>query len=661
MPFTPKAWLDNPGGGTPIMAADLNRIEAGIKESGATTIQVTADGTTDVSGTIQTVLDTLVNSVSRSYEVIVEPAYPHVTTAVIYLNNKVRITTSNTRVRFKAPVKLGTGCDPDGNGCLSILGSQTGTQTVTSGATRGNTVITVGSATGLAIGQMVRIFDNSTVGGGASGDRTEIAEIIDLSGTTVTLDHPLHHTYSGSITLAYLAAIFNSGFEDVQATFSGQQAAAFVFPAKMQYGRNCYFRNCHFKGNPSNSWSRECLNVRYSYRCFVENCSVSYSWDNAVGSTYSYGFSCDSSTSIVYDHCFANSLRHGFSADKGSAGVLYVECISDVALASGFDLHGAQVRDVTYVGCVATSAPDGKQADDGQHFGFLAGNTTFIAGSFNVSYFGCVARGFAPYTRTNALGPGEAAGFGVVDGAANVVFQSCRAYDCQQGILVLSEGGAPITNIGIYNCEFNNLTSSDAVNRPPLPIYVHAGTAPNDVNGLIIDGCRINGATVSVGLQVYGTASNTIGDITIVNNTWIRSQGAVGAFALDCRYNDRLVIKNNSFCSTRRGITLTNCIGAVVVDNLFSNLTEPAHAIRDSGGNTNMIFAKNLISPAASAYGTTPTSTGAYIDITGPTNTPTASRPSLTAGTVGALIYNPTTNKIEVWNGTAWVATAALT
>lgn len=34
--------------------------------------------------------------------------------------------------------------------------------------------------------------------------------------------------------------------------------------------------------------------------------------------------------------------------------------------------------------------------------------------------------------------------------------------------------------------------------------------------------------------------------------------------------------------------------------------------------------------------------------------------PALSAGTVGPTIYNPTTNKLEVWNGTAWVGTSAL-
>lgn len=35
MAFTPKEWRDGKDGGTPILAADLNRIEAGIAEKAA--------------------------------------------------------------------------------------------------------------------------------------------------------------------------------------------------------------------------------------------------------------------------------------------------------------------------------------------------------------------------------------------------------------------------------------------------------------------------------------------------------------------------------------------------------------------------------------------------------------------------------------------------
>jgi len=614
-------------------------------------VSVTADGTTDASPTIQTVLDSLASSNSRSYEVVVEPTYPHVVGDTIYLNSKVRISTSNTKVRFRAPVKIGTGIDPDGFGGISILGTQTGTTTVSSGATRGNSVVVVASATGITAGQLIRISDTDTTGGASSGDKSELAEIIDLSGTTLYLDHPLHHTYSGTITLAYLAPVTNSGFEDIHATFTGQQTAGFLFPVKFQYTRYCYLRNVHLKGTLANSWSREGFSLRYSYRALVLNCTASAPWDYGVGSTYCYGFTADGSTECNYTDCYSNNVRHGFTADKGTAGFIYSQCHVDSTLASGFDLHGNWCRDITYIGCVATSAPDGRQANDGQHFGFLAGNTTFINGCQNISYVGCVARGFAPYT-TNTAGTGDAAGFGVVDGCSNIVFQGCRVYDSEQGILVLSQIGQPITNVGIYDCEFNNIVSSDPTNRPAIPIYVNAGIAPQDVNGLVIDNCRFINSPTQASIRLYGNSGNTLADISVTNCTWSRSQGASGVHCIDARYLDRLVVQGNIFNATRRGVMLTSCPSALVVQNIFNTLTEPGECIRDSGtANVNMIFARNIINPAPTALGTASTSSGAFIDITKPTNLPS----NMPAGSVGAQAWDTTNAKPAWWSGTAWV------
>lgn len=46
MPFTKRAWADNPAGGTPIDAANLNRIEEGIAAAAEAAASYTVVGTT---------------------------------------------------------------------------------------------------------------------------------------------------------------------------------------------------------------------------------------------------------------------------------------------------------------------------------------------------------------------------------------------------------------------------------------------------------------------------------------------------------------------------------------------------------------------------------------------------------------------------------------
>jgi hypothetical protein len=613
-------------------------------------VTVTADGTTDVSANIQTVLDNLSSS-THSYEVVVVGS----TKGTIYLNNKVRITTDNTKVRFRAPIKLGLLSDPDGFGCLSVLGTLQGTTTISSGATRGSSKVVVASTTGLASGRLVRIRDSDATNGSTAGDKGEMAEIVDISGTTLYLDHALHHTYTGTITLENLNPVSNSGFEDVYATFQGQQAEGFVFPMKYYYTRNCFIRNCQFKGTATNSWSRECINTRYSYRNVIHNSSATMSWDYTVGSDYSYGFSIDGSTEIMMTNCWTSNLRHGFAFDRGTAGVIVTGCTCDNVIASGFDLHGNWCRDITYNGCRADSS-DTRNAADGQHFGFLAGNTTFLNGVQNIFYNGCVARNFATYTPAGG-GSGDGAGFGVVDGSNNIVYQGCRAYDCESGVLVLSQAGTPITNVGIYDCEFSNITSSTTSN----PIYINAGVAPQDVNGVVISGCRFIGGDNMSSLLIQGTSGNTLADIEVVNCTWNRSLLVSGTYPINAQFVDRLVVSGNTFNKTRRGVSITSCVSAVIVDNVFNQLVDVGNILADGGGNTSFVFARNHIvgfTPTA----VTLTSTTPFVELMPAVrNFTTAARPSASVVRAGAYYYDTTLSKPGFSDGTVWRDSAGTT
>lgn len=614
-------------------------------------VRVTADGATNVAPAIQTVLDALGTS-THSYVVVVEG----LTKGSVYLNSKVRITTSNTTVSFRAPVILGTGIDPDGKGGLSITGTVAGTTTISSGAVRGSSKVTVASATGITAGMMVRIVDTEVPNGGSTaGWKNEMAEVIDVSGTLVYLDHPLHQSFTGTITLERVNAVTNSGFDGVNATFDGQQVAGNLFPFKMMYARNCFYRNIIAKGTLTDSWSRECINLRYSYRCIVENCAVSVGWDYNVGSEYDYAYSADGATQCIWSNCWSSNVRHNFTLDKGSAGCIFVGCVADNVLDSGFDIHGNWVRDVTYSACHA-SASETYASQDGQREGFAAGNTNYKSGVQDILYTGCTARGFGPYTKAQG-GAGEGIGFSVVDGVANVTYQGNKIVDCQHGIFVTSHEGVPITNIGIYNCEFTRIGNTAGVNS--LPIFIDAGAAPQDVNGMVIDGNRFVNCNGMTSIRIWGKVANTITDFVVSNNVFNRSTLVGSVHTIDARYVDNLVINNNVFSKTRRGVALLGCVGAVVVKNVFQALIDSGTAkdtILDSGGNSGFVFAQNaIVGYQPTSWSTAPSSTGAYVDFMGAKkNYATSGRPSAVVSGAGAQYFD-TTLGIPAWSdGAVW-------
>ena len=610
-------------------------------------VRVTADGTTDVAPTIQAVLDSLAASNSRSHEVIVEPAYPHTPTSTIYLNGKVRITTSNTKVRFRAPVKLGTLIDPDGLGGLSILGTLNGTATVTSGATRGNSVIVVDSTTGITAGTLVQVLDNDATGGQTAGDKSEMAEVVHIDGLNLHLNQALHHTYTGTVTLRHLTPIANSGFEDVDATFVGQQATGTLYTCRARYTRDCYYRNITLRGSATDSWSREAFTTGQSLRTLFDRCTASFPHAYAT-SGQAYGFvAADGATEVTYRDCLATMCRLGYTATRGACGLIYEGCRADKVMSRGFDIHAGWCRDTIYIGCTATSAPDGLQSGLTERSGFGVGNTTFTTGGQWVMFTGCTARGF-----TNATGS-HGVGFGVQDGSAHVTFRSCSVHDSQRGVQVYSQSGAAITNVGIYDCEFNNISSSDTTNRPPQPITIDSGNLLEDVNGVVIDGCRIVNSPLASPVLIRGKVAKSLANVQIVNNIWNRSEGS--GYGIECTYVTGLVVQGNILNGTKRGVRLSECPSALVVQNVLNNLTEPGYCIVDIGGSTNMVFAKNVVRPAPTSLAFASASTGAFIDITAEVGVASASLPTLPAGSTGAQAWDTTNGKPAWWNGTAWV------
>jgi hypothetical protein len=628
------------------MVTQTQAIADAVAASQSVTVRVTADGATDAGPAIQAVLDALPTS-AHSFDVAVEGT----TKGSIFINTAVQIKTSNTRVRFRAPLVFGNLSAS--NGYLSIVGSQAGSTTVSSGATRGSSQIVVASATGFAAGQLVHLADDDTSGGSAAGDKTEMAEVIDVSGTTIMLDHPLYQDYTGTITLARITDIQNSGFEDANITWSAQQPQGVYFGIVLERVRNCYVRNINARGSVTNSWSREMFRVNLSYRCEISNCSASNAWTYDTASSYSYGFSCHRSTACAFDRIWTSNLRHGFTAEKGSAALSVSQGKFFNVLATGVDFHGNWTRDSIVSGCLATSSETHNSQDFTRH-GFLAGNTTFIKGCRNVLFSACTSTGFTAYTPSGgSAGGGSGYGFGVVDGTTNIRFQGCRIVDCQHGVYIKSQVGEPITNVSVVGCEFNNV---GAASGSAVPINVSAGVSPNDVLGLVISNNEFTGCNSATAIRIWGNTGNQLLDVVIAGNTWSRSSMQASNYALDLRYIDDCAVIGNRFIKTRRGLVALSCVGLVVSGNKFVKLTDVNNTFADSGGNTNMVMRDNDIIGYVPTARPSVTSTGAAVEFPASTRSgATAARPTATRVSAGWGPWYDTDLGKPIWSdGTVW-------
>ncbi|MED5549317.1 MAG: hypothetical protein VX529_08130 [Pseudomonadota bacterium] len=87
------------------------------------------------------------------------------------------------------------------SGCaISFEGTYVGSTTLASSAAKGATSISVASATGIAVGQLVMLSSTKLLydASGLDAKYTDINRVVGVSGTTVTLEYPLHLPFTTS-------------------------------------------------------------------------------------------------------------------------------------------------------------------------------------------------------------------------------------------------------------------------------------------------------------------------------------------------------------------------------------------------------------------------------------------------------------------------------
>ena len=162
---------------------DKLRDVVSVKDFGAV-----GDGTTDDTTAIQAACD------AASGKIVVFPR------GAYRINSTVNLPSAGITIDLGKSTILPYGTS---RGLYCTAPTATATTTWASGFTRGTTVLGVGSATGMAVGQWLVVQPVRT---GATSMRVaaHTSKIVDISGTNITIADPLPMDYTGLATTAYL-------------------------------------------------------------------------------------------------------------------------------------------------------------------------------------------------------------------------------------------------------------------------------------------------------------------------------------------------------------------------------------------------------------------------------------------------------------------------
>jgi hypothetical protein len=612
-----QTWTNSPETTTPISAARLTHMENGIAAAHQT-VFVTADGVTDVGPAIDTVLLDLASS-DNSYEVVVEGR----TKGTIYINSTVQLRTSNTRLRFRSPVKLGASGRIRAYGVVSSVTAET-TKIATGGGVRGSDVLTVVATAGFTIGDYVTIEDdNLTIESNTSSTgeaiHQEVAQIIAIpSSTTMVISHALHHTYdtaanaTGNGRVTKFRALVNSSIEDVNVTFGASASSSQLSAFELRYCVNSALRNITVQGSTTTGWKQDALRIDHCYGSYIEGCTVSYPEDTGTGGR-GYGASLYTGAT----HCSVlNSkfvaCRHSVILYQGASGNLIANCHSLGAVLSDYDLHGGECVDNLFTDCTATNtgtliADDNSKAKAA----IKIGNPSHITGDhYNV---------FQNFLITNYAG----AAIQIIPASHDNVIRDCTIKRASKAVKVryLTSGtntaglaAAQATDLLIEGCVFEDINTVAPESTETMLVEIDGGSANQNVRRIRFSNCRFVRPTVGLGItSATGLLQNAQG-VTFDNcSFWFPAMSA-GAYALTANNITGLKIRNCDFSEVPRGFKLTACPSARIVRNLLLDLTETT-VLEDAGGNTGLLFRGNEVygyTPIVATSGTGP-STGMLI------------------------------------------------
>jgi hypothetical protein len=297
---------------------------------------VTAACNTVFGGTVTTSTINSALSSAPNNTVVRIPAGSFTASTAIFTNR------SNVVLRGAGPtltsLSLGNNIFFGGTGTGGLGGEPGITATNwTGGLTKGSTVLTVASTSGLAVGKQIVLdqlndttlvftlgSDGTTGSAGRNGTANfdgsvaraqfQMVEITNISGTQITVTPPVNFTYQASLTPQVVSwSPANAqfvGIENIKVNANSNN-----FAIALRFCSYCWVKNVEVDNT-----ARAAVNLYYSYRSEVRDSYISGA--NAPGGPTNYGFELNSCTLVKIENNIVFGITSGILPDTSTGIVL---------------------------------------------------------------------------------------------------------------------------------------------------------------------------------------------------------------------------------------------------------------------------------------------------------------------------------------------------
>jgi hypothetical protein len=216
------------------------------------------------------------------------------------------------------------------SGCIAVVkySAASSFTSVTSGATKGSTQITVSNSALFNVGQYLEIqqsindpavFSCGFLGCDSNNVTGQITKILAKNGNTLTLERGLHYNYNPAMQpiARNLDLLKNVGIEDltIYRPQNGESAGTNV---QFKYAANCWMKNV---------WSqymyRDHLIMWHSYQCEIRDNVFNDAWARGEGGQgYGTEIGLKTSDTLVMNNIYWK-LRHGAITAYGTSGNVF--------------------------------------------------------------------------------------------------------------------------------------------------------------------------------------------------------------------------------------------------------------------------------------------------------------------------------------------------
>jgi len=408
-----------------------------------------------------------------------------------------------------------------------------GTAITISSVSRGELSVTVSSASGLSVGDIVYIYSSDAFGdsGVESG---EFARIRSISGTTVTLYGRLKDSYTTSPKLYKPALVENIVIENIYMRGGGS--------AKDHEGILFYLaRNVRVSNIMSEFFGERHLQFQRCLECSVCGSAFNHS-DPDTG--LAYGITVvNGCERITISNSSFQDLRHG------------------VAIGANYGVD----RYITVTGCSITDCSDaGLDCHPQSQYVTFSGNT-IGADSTQTSQDGITIQGSCVNCTGNVVMGFERAGIFLQDMGKKSVHMH-GPHVIAGNIVTMANGSGTAYGIAVENRRTakyfrvsivgNTIDVANVSDSTGIYIAAHADSPSASIYGIVVSGNTVYAARRS--LMLYASTNRLITRVSITGNTFetldTSTYACIDIYSVTSSYIERVIITGNSIYGGKYGI-----------------------------------------------------------------------------------------------------------